>query len=180
MMNLLDYVMIDNVFTPEQCHSYITKLDENLWSNHRWYRSSEDKFHDIKDFSVTYDPEVQNLMRPNVMNLVAKYYNTIMKDGDPKVNFSGVRYNKYQQGESIIKHVDHIQSLFDGTKKGIPILSYVGVFNDNYEGGDFILCGEKMKLKQGDVIVFPSVFLYPHEVTPVTKGTRYSWVLWSW
>jgi predicted 2-oxoglutarate/Fe(II)-dependent dioxygenase YbiX len=59
-------------------------------------------------------------------------------------------------------------------------MSYVGVFNDNYEGGEFMLCDEEIKLKQGDAVQFPSVFLYPHEVKPVTKGTRYSWVLWSW
>ena len=179
-MNLFDYVMITNVFTPEQCNEYISKLNNKLWKHHTWYEPGSDQFHNVKDFSVTYAGEVQELMKPSVMTLVEKYYNTINPHGDRTVNFSGVRFNKYQEGESIHKHVDHIRSLFDGTKKGIPILSYVGVFNDDYEGGDFMLCGEKMELKQGDVIVFPSVFMYPHEVTSVTKGTRYSWVLWSW
>jgi len=57
---------------------------------------------------------------------------------------------------------------------------YGTIQNAGDEGGDFILCGEKVDLKQGDCVIFPSVFLYPHEVTPVTKGSRYSWVLWSW
>tara|TARA_B100000035_G_scaffold1024_1_gene867 strand:+ start:1125 stop:1664 length:540 start_codon:yes stop_codon:yes gene_type:complete len=179
-MNLLDYVLVDTVFTPEQCNEYIAKLNTKLWKQHTWYEPGSDKFHNVKDFSVTYAGEVQELMKPNVMALVENYYTTVKPDGDRTVNFSGVRFNKYQEGESIHRHVDHIRSLFDGTKKGIPILSYVGVFNDDYEGGDFMLCGEKIELKQGDVVVFPSVFMYPHEVTTVTKGTRYSWVLWSW
>ena len=27
--------------------------------------------------------------------------------------------------------------------------------------------------------MFPSSFMYPHEVMPVTKGTRYSLVVWN-
>ena len=37
-----------------------------------------------------------------------------------------------------------------------------------------------LKLKKGDFLLFPSVFLYPHLVKPVTKGTRYTFVSWSW
>lgn len=50
-----------------------------------------------------------------------------------------------------------------------------------YEGGDFqILRGdgepENLPKKKGAVLVFPSYIL--HRVTPVTKGTRKSLVLW--
>lgn len=50
----------------------------------------------------------------------------------------------------------------------------------DYEGGDLLLhIGPSpaiMEKKQGEVSVFPSYTL--HEVTPVTKGTRYSLVAW--
>ena len=36
----------------------------------------------------------------------------------------------------------------------------------------------KYKLNQGDVIMFPSTFMYPHEIMPITKGTRYSIITW--
>ena len=63
----------------------------------------------------------------------------------------------------------------------IPILSIVGVLNDNYQGGEFIMFDDyEIKFKPGDIIIFPSVFLYPHLVKPVTKGTRYSLVSWTW
>jgi predicted 2-oxoglutarate/Fe(II)-dependent dioxygenase YbiX len=78
-------------------------------------------------------------------------------------------------------HCDHIHSLFDGTHKGIPIISVIGVLNDNYKGGEFIMFDNmKIELKQGDVMLFPSNFLYPHRVEPVTEGTRYSFVSWAW
>ena len=77
-------------------------------------------------------------------------------------------------------HADHIHSMFDGERKGIPILSVLGVLNDDYEGGEFVLIDEKINLSKGDIIIFPSNFMYPHKVEPVTKGTRYSYISWIW
>ena len=78
-------------------------------------------------------------------------------------------------------HCDHIQSLFDGEKKGIPILSIIGILNDDYEGGELIMFEDKkINTKKGDLLIFPSNFLYPHQITPVTKGVRYSYVSWLW
>lgn len=178
MKNLIDYVMVDNLFTSEQCQEYISVLDKCHWGPHRWYNNAESEFKDRKDFDVSYNVEVQTLMKDPIMNFFTNYVNK--HNARPNLNFSGIRFNKYNEGEGIVRHVDHIHSLFDGKKRGIPIMTCVGVFNDDYEGGEFMMCGEEIKLKQGDAIQFPSVFLYPHEVKPVTKGTRYSWVLWTW
>lgn len=93
--------------------------------------------------------------------------------------YSGVRFNRYNKGEWMAPHCDHIQDLFDGDIKGIPILSIVGLLNDDFTGGEFMFFNEKIiDLKQGDVLIFPSNFLYPHGVQPVTKGCRYSFVSW--
>ena len=44
---------------------------------------------------------------------------------------------------------DHIHSIFDGNIKGIPVLSVVGLLNDNYEGGDFVMFEDyKVSLKK--------------------------------
>ena len=56
--------------------------------------------------------------------------------------------------------------------------------SSDYEGGDLMFQGggrnpwfkEPIERTQGTVIIFPS-YVY-HEVTPVTKGTRYSLVQW--
>jgi predicted 2-oxoglutarate/Fe(II)-dependent dioxygenase YbiX len=52
--------------------------------------------------------------------------------------------------------------------------------NDDYEGGEFAFFDRelKYKLKKGSILLFPSSFMYPHEIMPVTKGTRYSIVTW--
>jgi predicted 2-oxoglutarate/Fe(II)-dependent dioxygenase YbiX len=79
------------------------------------------------------------------------------------------------------QHCDHIHDLFDGDRKGIPILSVVGSLNDNYKGGEFVMFEDThIPLTAGSVMVFPSVFLYPHRVQAVTEGIRYSLVSWAW
>jgi predicted 2-oxoglutarate/Fe(II)-dependent dioxygenase YbiX len=51
----------------------------------------------------------------------------------------------------------------------------------DYEGGEFIMFQDhEIKLKKGDLLIFPSVFLYPHKVEPVKKGIRYSFISWVW
>ena len=68
--------------------------------------------------------------------------------------------------------------MFDGERKGIPILSVLGVLNDDYEGGEFTLCGENLDKDKGSAVVFPSNFMFPHEVKKVTSGVRYSIMTW--
>jgi hypothetical protein len=95
--------------------------------------------------------------------------------------YSEIRFNKYSKNKKMAEHCDHIHSLFEGKEKGIPILSVLGILNDNYEGGEFIMFEkEEVKLKKGDLLIFPSIFLYPHKVEPVKKGTRYSFISWVW
>ena len=95
--------------------------------------------------------------------------------------YSPVRFNRYSDGQIMRQHHDHIHSLFDGEAKGIPVLSFILNFNDDYEGADLYFSNDyKIPLGKGDVVIFPSLFLFPHGVTEIKKGVRYSGVAWSW
>ena len=52
--------------------------------------------------------------------------------------------------------------------------------NDGFEGGEFAFFNGEVSYKQakGSMLLFPSSFQYPHQVNPVTSGTRYSIVTW--
>ena len=39
---------------------------------------------------------------------------------------------------------------------------------------------KNIEFKKGDLILFPSNFLFPHRIDPVKKGTRYSYISWVW
>jgi hypothetical protein len=95
--------------------------------------------------------------------------------------YSAIRFNKYDKNTQMKKHCDHIHSMFDGNRKGIPICTILGSLNNNYSGGEFIMFQDtEIKMEAGDVLVFPSNFMYPHTVQEITKGQRYSWVSWCW
>ena len=98
--------------------------------------------------------------------------------------YTGIKFIRYFPGQEMKVHCDHIHSMFDGERKGVPILSIIGHFNDDYEGGETFMFddknGKKIDTEKGDLLIFPSNFLYPHYVTPVTRGVRYSYVSWIW
>ena len=65
------------------------------------------------------------------------------------------------------RHYDHIHSIFDGKMKGVPIVSIVGNLNEDYEGSEFHCRGKEIKLKTGDILMFPADIL--HYVKPNPK-----------
>jgi len=93
-------------------------------------------------------------------------------------DFTDFRINRYGQGGFMKQHIDGIHHSH-GQKQGYPHLTSLLFLNDDYEGGEFVLCGDKYIEKiQGSAIVFPSNFMYPHEVKEVTDGKRYSIMTW--
>jgi hypothetical protein len=76
---------------------------------------------------------------------------------------------KYGPGQHFKEHHDHGYS-YNCT---VSLVAYV---NDDYEGGElfFRLQDLKVKPEAGDLFIFPSNFMYPHQAMPVTSGTKYS------
>jgi len=93
-------------------------------------------------------------------------------------NIFDIEILKYENTGFYTWHVDHFAT--------IPrTMSCILLLNNDYEGGN--LCfrnpdgsGEwEVEVKPNRMIIWPSNFLYPHTVKPVTKGKRYSVVAWA-
>ena len=86
---------------------------------------------------------------------------------------SGYSLLRYKSGDYIGQHID-------ASGRSPRELSCSLILNDNYEGGEFVFFNGKLKfeLKKGDIIMFPSNFMYPHEVLPITSGVRYAIITW--
>ena len=84
---------------------------------------------------------------------------------------------KYSEGDFFTEHMDMYLSDNASSRK-ISITVQLSD-PDDYEGGDFIFGKDLPHIdpiirRRGSIVVFPS-FVY-HEITPITKGTRYSLV----
>lgn len=60
-------------------------------------------------------------------------------------------------------------------------LSFIFFVNENYSGGhvSFPKQGKIIKPEANKLVIFPSNWCFPHEVLPVTRGTRYTAVTWG-
>lgn len=86
---------------------------------------------------------------------------------------SGYDLLRYTEGGYYSLHTDSF--------KDIPrSVSCSFNLNDDYEGGEFAFFDKEMIIRapKGSAIVFPSNFMYPHEIMEVKKGTRHSVVTW--
>ena len=127
------------------------------------------------DESLTYNKELDGLIWKALEKYILIEHKNKYHSG--WAGFSHIKFNRYSKGQIMTKHVDHIKSLFEGERRGNPTLSIIGALNNDYTGGELIFFDNyKITLKEGDILLFPSNFLYPHKVKPVTKGKRYSFV----
>jgi hypothetical protein len=191
MNNLKDYILHLDKWIPK---NIIDQSIKELSENNTWQRHVYTNPNTFEAKSKNADKELDVCNGSNLTYLKEFYeltwkalekYIVIEKLGGEAFygwkGFSQIRFNRYNKNQIMSKHCDHITSLFTGDIRGIPILSIVGVLNEDYKGGEFIMFDNyEIKFKAGDLIVFPSVFLYPHLVKPVKKGIRYSFVSWCY
>ena len=187
-MNVEDYIVIKNTIPKELCQSLIDENNKVGWVKHAWYNNQSEKKYseETKELSViSCTQEQQNKLTPAIIEALMHYQNVCSWKGQKTDSgtwlkeFSRIRFNKYEVGTMMRSHYDHIHNIFDGKRKGVPIVSIVANLNEDYEGSKFVCRDKEVNLKTGDILMFPSNFMYPHEVTECTKGTRYSFVSWA-
>lgn len=192
MRNLIDFVHIEkSVIEPDTIQTILeNNQNENIgWERHSWssydpnggYTMSHQEGCLVK--SCQRDPlfphmEIQNCISKSVNNYAEKIRSNM--PSNLGVHFSTpLRLNRYQKGVSMNEHADHIHSIFDGQAKGIPIMSLVAQLKDADQGGDFYMFGDtKLDFTAGDILIFPSVFLYSHRVEEIVEGEKWSMVSW--
>ena len=86
---------------------------------------------------------------------------------------TGYQLLRYKEGQFYTQHTDSFMTQQRS-------LSCSLVLNDDYEGGEFCFWDGTMMHRppKGAAIVFPSNFMFPHEIRKVTKGERYSIITW--
>ena len=187
MNTIEDYIYIENHIPVELCEALIDECNKKEWKKHKWnnygagtFQSEETKELDV----ISCTQEQQNKITPHLIKALEEYQIRCSTPGQKTsppwlTKFSPIRFNKYEVGNMMREHYDHIHSIFDGKMKGVPIVSIVANLNEDYEGAEFYCRGKEIPLKTGDILLFPSNFMYPHEVKEAKKGVRYSFVSWA-
>ena len=88
-----------------------------------------------------------------------------------------LQYTKYPEGGHYTFHNDVFHH--QGMMRKLSLVLALTPASD-YDGGEFAFFDRELqyKLKKGSAITFPSNYMFPHEIMPVTSGTRYSIITW--
>jgi len=180
----------ENFLDEKYCENSINELNENTWEKHDWYGygltstpagDNEPEVYHSHSFSENIK-EINDFIIQNLSLAISEYVKSFNFDWfGGMLHGADMKFLRYFPGQTMLNHCDHITIFSEDKRRGIPILSIIGILNDDYEGGELIMFEDKkIDTKKGDLLIFPSNFLFPHKITPVTKGVRYSYVSWMW
>jgi predicted 2-oxoglutarate/Fe(II)-dependent dioxygenase YbiX len=183
MNNIKDYILvIENAVTPALCKAVLSEYaNTDEWTLATTAAGKTDAERQCSVIGISWE----NVLKRNFQtrNNLDKYLFTTAANVISKYNQkfplckieqdSGYDLLKYEPGKFYTEHVDSF--------KAVPrAVSCSFALNDDYEGGEFAFFNRELvyNLKKGSCIMFPSNFMYPHEIMPVTSGTRYSIITW--
>jgi|TARA_R110000803_G_scaffold204141_1_gene269990 predicted 2-oxoglutarate/Fe(II)-dependent dioxygenase YbiX len=179
MDHLEAIVEIKNIVSPEFSNKLISLIENKAKKNLPVVSGINKVFRNVKG---------HDLRRKNSTDIF--YWDYIAKEIERLFLFYKIKFPlisattinqinllKYNVGGKHMIHIDHITT----SNREISVIINL---NDSYEGGDLIFTDQKekeikrLKLEKNSIIFFPSNFLYPHGIEPITKGNRYSIVTW--
>lgn len=178
-----DYIVVfENVISDELCDEVLTEYKEDKnWLNTtvRNGVNRDIRRCDAINMSDNYIINQNQTKRKNIDDKLFKVAGEVIKKYNEKFSRaniegdSGYTLLRYQEGEFYTQHTDHFL-------QNPRIVSCSFTLNDDFEGGEFGFFDRQIvkKLPKGSALMFPSNFLYPHEIMPVTKKIRYSIITW--
>jgi predicted 2-oxoglutarate/Fe(II)-dependent dioxygenase YbiX len=184
MNQLADYIQVfENIVPNELCDDILNEFsDEKEWMQTVVGTGREDKNVRSATTIVMSYPHVIEVNKSIRAKLDAKMFSctaiAIAKYNEkfPLAKIeedSGYELLRYKEGQFYVQHTDSF-------KDRPRAVSCSFALNDDYEGGEWAFFNREkiIKVPKGAAVLFPSNFMYPHEIIPVTKGTRYSIVTW--
>jgi hypothetical protein len=130
----------------------------------------------MKDYSLTIS-HWHNLLYTVIMNTANRYREDLKLKHLSNLKINDIIGLKYENTGFYTWHADHHEN-FPRT------LSCILLLNNDYEGGSLNFCNPdeseewSVEVIPNRIIMWPSNFMYPHCVKPVTKGKRFSIVSW--
>ncbi len=101
-----------------------------------------------------------------------KAYNSFCEITDD----TGYELLRYETGQEFKEHVDTVSGHSEGARQLTGLL----YLNNDYDGGQTSFPRQSLTVTPdpGDLLLFPSNFVYPHVSPPVLSGEKYVIVTW--
>ena len=132
---------------------------------------------EVRDYRKAIESEIDNNKITDKILSCVKVANTLhFKYDIDWDNYESFKLLKYDKGDGYGWHPD-----FGKGQESTRKLSVIVQLSDSedYEGGDLVFtCGKTFHPSMGDIIIFPSNWMFYHEVQKITKGKRYSGTVW--
>lgn len=179
MDHLESIVELKNIISDEFIGKIIPLINKKAKTNLEIRSTVDTNIRNVKGYSLNFDTPTNlfywNFIKTEIQRLYFYYKTKFPKMDSQKLN--QIDLLKYDIGGKYEIHTDHYS---DSPRH----LSIIMNLNNDYEGGDLIFTDQKgnelkrYNLNKGSIVFFPSNFLYPHSIEPITKGARYSVVAW--
>lgn len=182
--NISDFIVVcENVLTHEICDQIINEYSDD----HEYQKAQinegivDESFRKLKSVNLSHDVSISKnqQIRSFLDNAIFEGVGAAIKSYGSKFPLvtakidTGYDLLRYEEGDFYGEHTDHY---FEHPRTVSCSIS----LNDDFAGGEFGFFGKELIVKapKGAAVMFPSNFLYPHEILPITQGTRYSIITW--
>jgi len=180
MDHLEAITVLKNIINKKFTDKLIPFIKHKAKKNMRTASGLDKKIRNVKGYhlnsdGVPTDVFYWNFIKEEIERLYSFYKIKFPKMASSKIN--QIDLLEYSVGGKYNVHTDH----YTNSPRHLSIIMNL---NDNYKGGDLIFTDQKekeikrIKLDKRSIVFFPSNFMYPHSIQPITKGTRYSIVAW--
>lgn len=182
--------LYENTISPEDCKKYVTLLSDSLDSGlekYSWLPPEEDAETRTaaNDFIITEEflgPKDET--NRDLYDMNSKVLAVIKTCVTDYAASWGIEIH-YYQNLNFVRYVaptGYFAPHIDDSPETVRNVSAVLYLNDEYDGGELVftrLDNLTIKPKPGDLVVFPSTYLYEHKSNVVPKGTKYCVVSFS-
>jgi deoxyribodipyrimidine photolyase-like uncharacterized protein len=179
MDHLEAIVVLKNIINPKFIEKIIPLIDEKSKEKLEVRKGVDEDVRNVKGYGLSLNSPTNifywNFIKSEIEKIYSHYRIKFPRMRSNKIN--QIDLLKYSKGGKYEIHTDSYST-------SPRSLSVIMNLNNTYKGGDLIFSDQKnneikrLKLGKGSIVFFPSNFMYPHMIEPITKGTRYSIVAW--
>jgi hypothetical protein len=176
MDNLLDFIHIhENVLSKEICECLINFYENNSEKQERYDLDGTPNFTQInlteyREYSKDIE-NIHNFLIQTVFQYRNQYYEFIDSRVFPSSHaFEQFRIKKYDVGgtDRFDTHVDVVD--YASSRR---FLSFFWYLNDVDNGGETVFKDLTIVPKQGSMVIFPPLWMFPHKANPPISNSKY-------